>query len=140
MYRYCPLLCTLEWFMGYNGSMLCQNFRRLVKIWLIRSRIVISTFQVEKWHSCISQKKTNTSLGISNEQSVRCHFVGFFFTLCILHSYNTLKAFKILNYNAINHGTLKIKKNIGIFEDHGAAKATKSVKHRTTLIPIHIDL
>lgn len=140
MYRYCPLLCTLEWFMGYNGSMLCQNFRRLIKIWLIRSRIVILTFQGEKWHSCISQKKTNTSLGISNEQSVRCHFVGFFFTLCILHSYNTLKAFKILNYNAINHGTLKIKKNVGIFEDHGAAEAIKSVKHRTTLILIHIDL
>lgn len=64
-----------------------------------------------------------------------------FFSFCILYLYNILKVlFKILNYNIINYGMFKIKKNVGIFEDYGVVKVIKFVKYRIILILIYIDL
>lgn len=51
-----------------------------------------------------------------------------------------MKVFKILNYNVINYGMFKIKKNVGIFEDYGVVKVMKFVKYRIILILIYIDL
>lgn len=66
--------------------------------------------------------------------------LGFFFIFCILYLYYILKVFKILNYNVINYGMFKIKKNVGIFEDYGVVKVMKFVKYRIILILIYIDL
>lgn len=43
-----------------------------------------------------------------------------------MYLYYILKVFKILNYNVINYGMFKIKKNVGIFEDYGVVKVMKN--------------